>query len=91
MGTNCATLLADILLFTYTKRNPCHTVFVLDGKETTYRFNLTTRYIDDVLPIKPSVCKLPVKMYPDDHGLTTPVWWLSLLQLTVLSRSAVVV
>ena len=38
--------------------NPCirsviHTVFALNGKETTSRFNPTYRYIDDVLSINP--------------------------------------
>ena len=46
MGTNCAPLLADIFLYLY---EADFIVFDLNGKETASRFNLTYRYIDDVL------------------------------------------
>ena len=47
----------------HTKR--IHTVFALNGKETSSRFNLTYRYIDDVLSINnPEFENYLGQMYP---------------------------
>ena len=50
MGTNCAPLLGDIFLYSY-EADFIQTLFSTGKKQLAYRFNLTYRYIDDVLPI----------------------------------------
>ena len=50
MGTNCAHLLADIIMFVL-KLSRIQTVFALGWKETASSFKFTNRYIDDVLSI----------------------------------------
>ena len=48
-------------------RSGFHTIFALNGKETAYRFNLTYRYIDDVLSINnPEFENYLDQMHPAD-------------------------
>ena len=65
MGTNCVSLLADIFLYSY--ETEFHTAFALNGKKTASRFNLTYRYIDDVLFINnPEIENYLGQMYPSE-------------------------
>ena len=50
MGTNCAPLLAEIFLYSY-EAAFVQSLLSTGKKHLAYRFNLTYRYIDDVLPI----------------------------------------
>ena len=50
MGTNCAPLLADIFLYSY-EADSIQSVLSTGKKQLASRFNLTYRYIDDVLSI----------------------------------------
>ena len=50
MGTNCAPLLADIFLYSY-ETDFIQILLSTGKKHLAYRFNLTYRYIDDVLSI----------------------------------------
>ena len=61
MGTNCAPLLADIFLYSYT-------VFAFNWKEKiASQFNFTYRYIDDVLSISnPDFENYLGQMYPTE-------------------------
>ena len=51
MGANCAPLLADIFLYSY-EADLIRSLLSTGKKHLTSRFNLTYRYIDDVLSIK---------------------------------------
>ena len=58
MGTNCAPLLADIFLYSY-EADFIQSLLSTGKKHLASRFNLTYRYIDDVLSIKqPRIRKL---------------------------------
>ena len=50
MGTNCAPLLADIFLYSY-EAEFIMSLLSTGTKQLASRFNLTYRYIDDVLSI----------------------------------------
>ena len=50
MGTNCAPLLADLFLYSY-EADFVQSLFSTGKKHLASRFNLTYRYIDDVLSI----------------------------------------
>ena len=50
MGTNCAPLLADIFLYSY-EADFIQSLLSTGKKHLASRFNLTYRYIDDVLSI----------------------------------------
>ena len=50
MGTNCAPLLADILLYSY-EADFIQSLLSIGKKHLETRFNLTYGYIDDVLSI----------------------------------------
>ena len=50
MGTNCAPLLADIFLYSY-EADFIQSLLSTGKKQLAFRFNLTFRYIDDVLSI----------------------------------------
>ena len=50
MGTNCASLLADIFLYAY-KADFIQSLLSAGKKQLASRLNLTNRYIDDVLSI----------------------------------------
>ena len=59
MGTNCATLLADLFLYSYEAE------FIQSLLSTASRFNFTYRYIDDVLSINsPEFENYLGQMYP---------------------------
>ena len=50
MGTNCAPLIADIILYSY-EADFIQSLLSTEKKHLASRFNLTYRYIDDVLSI----------------------------------------
>ena len=50
IGTNCAPLLADIFLYSY-EADCIQSLLSMGKKQLASRFNLTYRYIDDVLYI----------------------------------------
>ena len=50
MGTNCAPLLNDIFLYSY-EAEFIQSLLLTEKKQLASRFNLTDRYIDDVLSI----------------------------------------
>jgi hypothetical protein len=53
MGTNCATLLADLFLYSY-EADFIHGLFKKNEKKLARSFNFTFRYIDDVLSLNNS-------------------------------------
>jgi hypothetical protein len=53
MGTNCATLLADLFLYSY-EADFIQGLFKKNEKKLTRSFNFTFRYIDDVLSLNNS-------------------------------------
>ena len=64
MGTNCAPLLADIFLYSY-EADFVQSLLSTGKKHLAYRFNLTYRYIDDVLSINnPEFENYLGQMYP---------------------------
>ena len=66
MGTNCAPLLADIFLYSY-EADFIQSVLSAGKKHLASRFNLTYRYIDDVLSINnPEFENYLGKMYPTE-------------------------
>ena len=54
MGTNCAPLLADIFLYSY-EAESIQSLLSTGKEQLASRFNLTYRYIDDVLSIKTEI------------------------------------
>ena len=66
MGTNCAPLLADIFLYSY-EADFIQSLLSTGKKHLASRFNLTYRYIDDVLSINnPEFENYLGQMYPAD-------------------------
>ena len=64
MGTNCAPLLADIFLYSY-EADFIQSLLSTGKKHLASRFNLTYRYIDDVLSINnPEFENYLGQMYP---------------------------
>ena len=64
MGTNCAPLLADIFLYSY-EADFIQSLLSAGKKHLASRFNLTYRYIDDVLSINnPEFENYLGQMYP---------------------------
>ena len=64
MGTNCVPLLADICLYSY-EADFIQSLPSTGEKHSAYRFNLTDRYIDDVLSINnPEFDNYLGQMYP---------------------------
>ena len=64
MGTNCAPLLADIFLYSY-EADFIQSLLSTGKKHLASRFNLTYRYIDDVLSINNAEFENYVgQMYP---------------------------
>ena len=64
MGTNCASLLADIFLYSY-EAEFIQSLLSTGKKKIAYQFNLTYRYIDDVLSINnPDFANYLGQMYP---------------------------
>ena len=64
MGTNCAPLLADNFLYSY-EANFIQSLLSMGKKHLESRFNLTYRYIDDVLSINtPEFENYLGQMYP---------------------------
>ena len=53
MGTNCAPLLADLLLYSY-EADFIQGILKKNEKKLSRSFNLTFRYIDDVLSLNNS-------------------------------------
>jgi hypothetical protein len=53
MGTNCATLLADLFLYSY-EADFIQGLFKKNEKKLARSFNFTFRYIDDVLSLNNS-------------------------------------
>ena len=85
MGTNCAPLLADIFLYSY-EADFIQSLLSTGKKHLSSRFNLTYRYIDDVLPINnPEFENYLGQMYPaeleikDTTQSTTSASYLDLL------------
>ena len=85
MGTNCAPLLANIFLYSY-EADFIKSLLSTGKKHLASRFNLTYRYIDDVLSINnPEVENYLGKMYPaeleikDTTESTTSASYLDLL------------
>ena len=85
MGTNCAPLLADIFLYSY-EAGFIQSLLSTGKKHLASRFNLTYRYIDDVLSINnPEVENYLGQMYPaeleikDTTESTTSASYLDLL------------
>ena len=85
MGTNCAPLLADIFLYSYVA-DFIQSLLSTGKKHLTSRFNLTYRYIDDVLSINnPEFENYLGQMYPaeleikDTTESTTSASYLDLL------------
>ena len=68
MGTNCAPLLADIFLYSY-EADFIQSLLSTGKKHLASRFNLTYRYIDDVLSINnPEFENYLGQMYPAEQG-----------------------
>ena len=64
MGTNCAPLLADIFLYSY-EAEVIQSLLLTGKKYLASRFNLTYRYIDDVLSINnPEIENYLDQMHP---------------------------
>ena len=64
MGTNCAPLLADIFLYSY-EADFIQYLLSAEKKQLASRFNLTYRYIDDVMSINyPEFENYLGQMYP---------------------------
>ena len=64
MGTNCAPLLADLFLYSY-EADFIQSLLSTGKKQLASRFNLTYRYIDDVLSINnPEFKNYLGQMYP---------------------------
>ena len=85
MGTNCAPLLADIFLYSY-EADFIQSLLSTGKKHLASRFNLTYRYIDDVLSINnPEFENYLGQMYPaeleikDTIEITTSASYLDLL------------
>ena len=85
MGTNCAPLLADIFLYSY-EADFIQSLLSTGKKQLASRFNLTYRYIDDVLSINnPEFENYLGQMYPaeleikDTTESTTSASYLDLL------------
>ena len=85
MGTNCAPLLADIFLYSY-EADVIQSMLSTGKKHLASRFNLTYRYIDDVLSINnPEFENYLGQMYPaeleikDTTESTTSASYLDLL------------
>ena len=85
MGTNCAPLLAEILLYSY-EEDFLQSLLSMGKKHLASRLNVTYRYIDDVLSINsPEFDNYLGKMYPaeleikDTTESTTSVSYLDLL------------
>ena len=85
MGTNCAPLLADIFLYSY-EADFIQSLLSAGKKHLASRFNLTYRYIDDVLSINnPEFENYLGQMYPaeleikDTTESTTSASYLDLL------------
>ena len=85
MGTNCAPLLADIFLYSY-EADFIQSLLSTGKKHLASRFNLTYRYIDDVLSINnPEFENYLGQMYPaeleikDTTESTTSAFYLDLL------------
>ena len=85
MGTNCAHLLADIFLYSY-EADFIQSLLSTGKKQLASRFNLTYRYIDDVLSINnPKFENYLGQMYPaeleikDTTESTTSASYLDLL------------
>ena len=85
MGTNCAPLLADIFLYSY-EADFIQSLLSTGKKHLASRFNLTYRYIDDVLSINnPEFENYLGQMYPaeleikDTTESTTSASYLDLL------------
>ena len=85
MGTNCAPLLADIFLYSY-EADVIQSLLSTGKKHLASRFNLTNRYIDDVLSINnPEFENYLGQMYPaeleikDTTESTTSASYLDLL------------
>ena len=85
MGTNCAPLLADIFLYSY-EADFIQSLLSTGKKRLASRFNLTYRYIDDVLSINnPEFENYLGQMYPaeleikDTTESTTSASYLDLL------------
>ena len=51
MGTNCAPLLADLILYSY-EADFVQSILKAGKKHLAQQFNFTYRYIDDVLSLK---------------------------------------
>ena len=85
MGTNCAPLLADIFLYSY-EADFIQSLLSTGKKHLASRFNLTYRYIDDVLSINnPEFENCLGQMYPTEFEIkdttesTTSASYLDLL------------
>ena len=88
MGTNCAPLLADIFLYSY-KADFIQSLLSTGKKHLASRFNLTYRYIDDVLSINnPEFENYLGQMYPAELEIkdTTEHHFCSYLDLLLLIR-----
>ena len=87
LGTNCAPLLADIFLYSH-EADFIPSLLSTGKKQPAYRFNLTYRYIDDVLSINnPDFENYLGQMYPaeleikDTTESTTSASYLDILLL----------
>ena len=63
MGTNCASLLADIFLYSY-EAEFIQSLISTGKKKLAPQFNFTYSYIDDVLTIKEPVCQKTMQNRP---------------------------
>ena len=82
MGTNCAPLLADIFLYSY-EADFIQSLLSTGKKHLASRFNLTYRYIDDVLSINnPEFKKYLGQMYPAELEIKDTTERATLLLLT---------
>ena len=75
MGTHCAPLLADIFAYSY-ETEFIQSLLSTGKKQLASRFNLTYRYIDDVLSINnPEFENYLGQMYPAELEMTETVYW----------------
>jgi hypothetical protein len=75
MGTNCAPFLADLFCI-HVRWNLFKSFYTRRKKSLAVAFNLTFRYIDDVLPIKNNYFHSYVdSIYPNELGIKDTTEW----------------
>ena len=88
MGTNCAPLLADLFLYSY--QNEFLDKLVKEGKRILARkFNLSYRYIDDLISIIQDLRSSFLKFTPKNSQFLKPQNLLQLLLISIYFSSEI--